>query len=561
MATFERNAIALANEQFDVLIIGGGISGAWLALHCQQAGLKTALIERGDFASETSAASSKLLHGGIRYLQQLQFTKVRESTMERAEYIYAAPHLSTAIPFIVPTYPDFGRSKFFLNCGMLAYACLGLGQNRLIDNAAERIPGARNLSQADLNSIYPLDDLNTGGVVFYERHMFDSERMVLEILKTAASAGARVCNYVNARALTLNEQRISGVSAQDLVSGQEFTVQAALVVNAAGPWIDNLNGQLPNAHAAPSIKGFAVGSHIITRQVSDHAIAITTDMASDTTLDRGGRHVFVIPWRGYSLIGTSYAEIDSCEGPITLQAEHVDELLSAVNRGLPSAKLSRADLISGYSGLYPLHTNNIRATVYQGSGEYQIIDHAVANNIEGLVTALGAKFTTGRKLSALTLQLLSKKLGKALPVKRTKLDASQYADFASWVATLHKEYGERYLPATLTHLAHHYGSDARAVLALADTDAQLQESIMPTQPDLLVQVAWAVLHEQAIKLQDVLFGRLSIGLLGLNETQLESVAQVMGDLLQWDNAQHAAQIAAVTQRLRATENALRPCAS
>ncbi len=561
MATFERNAIALANEQFDVLIIGGGISGAWLALHCQQAGLKTALIERGDFASETSAASSKLLHGGIRYLQQLQFTKVRESTMERAEYIYAAPHLSTAIPFIVPTYPNFGRSKFFLNCGMLAYACLGLGQNRLIDNPRERIPGARNLSQSDLNQIYPLDDLNTGGVVFYERHMFDSERMVLEILKTAARAGARICNYVNARTLLLNQQQISGVTAEDLITGNEFAVRATRVINAAGPWIDRLNEQLPNAQAAPSIKGFAVGSHIITRQISDHAIAITTNMASDTTLDRGGRHVFVIPWRGYSLIGTSYAEIESCDGPILLQTAHVDELLNAVNRGLPSAQLRRADLISGYSGLYPLHTHNIRATVYQGSGEYQIIDHAAANGVDGLITALGAKFTTGRKLSAITLKLLSKKLGKALTVKRTKLDASQYTDFASLAAALHTEFGERYATATLTHLAHHYGSDARAVLALADSDARLRESIMPTQPDLLVQVAWAALHEQAITLQDVLFGRLSIGLLGINEAQLASVAQTMGEILHWTDAQQAAQIATVTKRLRATEAALRPRAS
>ena len=558
MDTFKRDTARLGSEQYDALIIGGGISGAWLALHCQQAGLKTALIDRGDYAGETSSSSSKLLHGGIRYLQQFQFTKVRESAMERAEFIYAAPHLSTAIPFIIPTYPDFSRSKFFLNCGMLAYSILCLGQNRLINNKAERIPRTRNINKTQLNALYDLDDVNTGGVVFFERHMFDSERMVLEILKTAADAGATVTNYVNADSLIVKDSRVLGVQACDTKSGDNFDIKAKLVINAAGPWIDGLNGSLPNAEQAPSINGFALGSHIVTRQISDHAIAVATELESDAALDRGGRHVFAIPWRGYSLIGTSYAEVESCDGDLSIKPEHVDELLAAINHGLPKAQLTRDDLISGYSGLYPLRTDNIKSTVYQGTGEYQIIDHAQANKIEGLVTALGAKFTTGRKLSALTLKVVAKKLGVSSRIDRRKLSASQYDDFLKFVSDLINDFGGSYSSETLQHLAHHYGSDARAVLALADSDVQLQSTIMPGQPDLLAQVAWAVIHEQALGLEDVLFRRLSIGLLGLDEAQLENVATLMAKLLNWDAVKRAAEVAHLSHRLKTIEAALRP---
>ena len=166
MDTFKRNTQALASQQFDVCIVGGGISGAWLALHCAQSGLTTALIEKGDFASQTSSSSSKLLHGGIRYLQQFQFGKVRESAIERAHYIYAAPHLSTAVPFAVPTYRDFQRSKTFLRSGMLAYKSLCFGEDRIIESREEHLPPITSISSSGLNEICELEgNEHTGAVV------------------------------------------------------------------------------------------------------------------------------------------------------------------------------------------------------------------------------------------------------------------------------------------------------------------------------------------------------------------------------------------------------------
>lgn len=557
MTSFKRDTTTLTQTSYDVLIIGGGITGAWLSLHCAQQGLRTALIEKQDYASQTSSASSKLLHGGIRYLQQMQFGKVRESAMERAEYLYAAAHLTTAVPFVVPTYRDFQRSKLFLNCGMLAYRLLTLGENRVISDPEHFLPPIKSISASELNKIYDLrNEAHTGAVVFYERHMLDSERMVLAILQSAKHLGADTFNYVAAESYAINDSHVQGVQARDKLSGDALNIQSKLVINAAGPWIDGLNASLPNADSAPKINGFAVGSHLITRQLCDHAIALTTKFQSDAKIDRGGRHVFVIPWRGYSLIGTSYDETQQADPDLVLQADHVDQLLGAVNDALPSAKLSRDDIVSGYSGLYPLHTDNIQKSVYQGSGEYQIIDHAQSNQIQGLVTALGAKYTTGRKLSALTMTLVKQKLNCEVSLKRTKLQCSQYQSLSNFIDAKIKQYAPLLDSITIRHLVTQYGSEIDAFMARIQIEPALMEPIAEGQADILGQVVWAVEHEQTVSLHDMLFHRCSLGLLGIQKPEVERVARHMQTLLGWDQNETEQQLSCVTHRLSATQNAI-----
>lgn len=557
MATSKRDLSGLKGSQFDVVIIGGGISGAWLALHCSQQGYSTALIEKHDYASQTSSSSSKLLHGGIRYLQQMQFNKVRESAIERAEYLYAAPHLSVPVPFVVPTFKDFKRSKFFLNCGMLAYKILCLGQGRIIASPEQNIPASHSISAAQLtNMIGSSDESHTGAVVFYERHMLDSERMVLAILQTARRVGAQVHNYIAATELISINDTITGVKAQDELTKEVFEISSKLVINAAGPWVDQLNSTLPKADQAPSINGFAVGSHIITRQLSDQAIALTTKHQSATKIDRGGRHVFIIPWRGHSLIGTSYDEINSPKQNLSITADHVTQLLDAVNESLPNAKLESKDLISGYSGLYPLKTDNINNTVYQGSGEYQIIDHAQSNNTHGLVTALGAKFTTGRKLSELTMKVVNQKFQRSGTLKRGKLIGSDYASLAEFTHAKTAQYQDRISPATIEHLIEQYGSELDTFINYLNNDPTLLKPICAKADDIVGQILWAVEQEQALTLNDVLFNRTSLGLLGIDQAAITDVADFMGELLDWSAPEQEQQIQRLLQKLAQTRQAL-----
>ena len=562
MTLCKRQLNQLTEHKFDVVIVGGGITGAWLALHCVKQGYKTALIEKTDYGSQTSAASSKLLHGGIRYLQQMQFDKVRESALERAEFIYAAPHLSSSVPFVVPTYADFKRSKFFLRCGMLAYQILCIGQNAVIGSKEQQLPGARAISAKQLNQICDLEnEPHTGAVVFHERHMIDSERMVLAIVQTARELGAKIFNYVAATDFLGDQAAVTGVLARDQLEGAEFEIHSSLVVNAAGPWVDGLNSKLRNAEKAPRINSFALGSHIITRQICDHAIALTTKHQAGSKIDRGGRHVFAIPWRGYSLIGTSYDEVDSANGDVSLQTEHVEQLIEAINDAMPKAQLSRDDIVSGYSGLYDYRTDNIKSTVYQGSGEYQVIDHQSANQVSGLVTALGAKFTTGRKVSALTMKVVNQKLKRPESadhkgIVKQKLYGSDYTSFEQLQQTALEQYKDQYSSETIKHLLMSYGSHIDAfVLSIVDKP-ELQEIICSTQADLMGQVVWAIEKEQALTLDDVVFGRTSLGLLGLQTNELSAIAELMAKHLAWPAAELARQLNVTSTRLQKTQTAI-----
>jgi len=553
---------SISTQQYDVVIVGGGISGAWLALHCAKSGYKTILIEKGDYASQTSSASSKLLHGGVRYLQQMQFNKVRESAMERAHYMYAAPHYSAPVPFVVPTYKDFQRSKFFLNCGMLAYQILCLGQNRLIDSNEQNLPTTHSISPKELDNICKLTDntskanANTGAVVFYEQHMLNSERMVLAILATAHEYGAETFNYVNANHVLKQKNEIIGIQAQDMLSNETFDIKSHLVINAAGPWIDSLNSTINDKPNVPSITGFAIGSHLITKQITDHAIALTTKHQSDAKLDRGGRHVFIIPWRGHSLIGTSYDETENQNDDLSLQPSHVEQLLEVINESLPDARLNKDDLISGYSGLYPLKTDNIQSSVYQGSGEYQIIDHAKTDKVEGMVTALGAKFTTGRKLSALTMKIVDEKLGGKRDLSKTKLHNSNYASLSEFTNKKITDF-ENLLPIpTIKHLISHYGSDIDSLMEYISDEPKYLTQINDMQPDIFGQIIWAIDHEQAVTLEDVIYRRTSLAFLGLTNSELTGVAEFMAERLGWSEQELKEQINQNIARLDKTKTAL-----
>ena len=554
-----RDLSNLRSKPFDALIIGGGISGAWIALYCAQLGLKTALIEQGDFACQTSSASSKLLHGGIRYLQQMQFNKVRESAMERAHYLYAAPHLTTPIPFIIPTYKDFKRSKLFLGCGMLVYSLLRMGEGGIIASRANSMPFTKPISNIKLNTICDLSHIeHTGGIVFPEYHMYDSERMVLSVLDTAKKHGADIVNYVGAKQYLSHSGSITGILAADQLGGKEFVIQSRLVINAAGPWIDNINKTINNKETPSTISGFAVGSHIITRQIiADHAIALTTKHKSDTKIDRGGRHIFIIPWRGHSLIGTSYDELTDPNQPLEIRKKEIKQLLKDVNSALPGIKLKKKDIVSGYTGIYPLHTENIQSKVYQGSGEYQIIDHKLSDDVDGLITALGAKFTTGRILAEKTVKLVSKKLfGSSETVDKVKLRNSDYKNLKTFNKKCLEIHRFNFPKETLQHLIQNYGSDINEFTDFIRNHKKLHKPICNSQPDIMGQVAWAIEREMAQTLDDVLFRRTSLGLLGISEKEVEKVAKLMANYLEWDEKQMKHQIAIALDKINMAKNAV-----
>ena len=548
MTGMRHHAGADPEQVFDVLIIGGGITGAWTALDCSLRGMSTALIEKNDFGSATSMRSSRLLHGGIRYLQQLELAKVRESSRERAFLIRCAPHMVEHLPFIVPTYRGLRQGRGFLFSGMLAYRLLTLGTQAPLTDPATRIPADKALSREQTLAEGLLNSERiTGGRVLYEAQMHSSERMTFSVIDTARAFGATTLNYVAMENYCITDHKVTGVQIRNHGSGESNRIQARLVINAAGPWCDSLNQP---ASLQKLNSGFARGAHIITRPLlGNYAVALPSAFRADGIATRGNRHVFVIPWRGCSLIGTSYLETDAPSEAPTATDSEIDQLIETINAALPQANLSRADIRQSFAGYYPLQSPAIQHGVYQGTGEYQLVDHSVTDHLDGLITALGAKFTTGRRLGELAAQLAEKKLGRASvkspanPTRRVCLRGGDIADLASFRADCLRRYQVLWSESTCQHLISNYGSRIHEIANLCQNRPDLAQPLVPDRDTIGAQVVWAAQQESVVHLADILFRRTDLCLLGdPGDTVLAYCAQLAGAALEWDREKQRAEL-------------------
>jgi glycerol-3-phosphate dehydrogenase len=535
----KRNLSELKSRRFDVLVLGGGITGAWIALDCAARGLDVAVIDKGDFGSATSAKSTKVIHGGIRYLQQLRVDKVRESAVERAYYHRAAPHLTQFLPFMVPTYGHGMKGKAFMQAGMTLYKLLSHGEDRLAGDPSKVMPAPYFMTRAQVLEHCPIGDPRlTGALVYYESHMQSSERMTLAVLDTAHNSGAVCANYVRAEGFTIDHAgTVTGAIVRDVDADDSFEIGAALIVNAAGPWIPSLNRTLSGADAVVTSTGFSQGSHLVTRQLVEKlAIALPTRFAGQNVVDRGGRHIFILPWRGCSLIGTSYVPARNGIDDPVIQQEEIDQLLNEVNRQMPGINLSQGDIRHTFSGIYPLNVGEIRETTYQGTGDYQIVDHEAAGH-KGLISALGAKFTTARLVAEKVTRLVESKLGKALSPCETRdmaLSSAGYSDLGRYRTQIRQRLGKQADNSQADRLVEQYGSGVEAFVDRIEADAGLAESLCDSRPNLVGEVVHAVESEMAITLEDVIYRRTGLGTIGYPGWNcVERCADIMAQLCGW----------------------------
>ena len=539
----QRALSELADTTFDVVIVGGGISGACCAHDAALRGLSVALVERNDFGGATSSASSKLLHGGIRYLQQVQPARVRESARERAFFQQIAPHLTSWVPFLVPTQTGLLRGRWFLQCGMWAYEALTRRENRRVTDPAKRVPGGRFYGRAALQHLVPeigaLDDL-TGAHLLYESHLHSSERMTLAFLKSAVRSGAAVANHAAVEGVLGDAHRVRGVRVTDRLTGDALDVRAKLVLNAAGPWLSGLSERLGLGPLARPVTGFSKGSHIVVRQVVEtYGLALPTRRRSGALLDRGGRHIFVIPWRGRSLIGTTDRPHEGSLDTVAPTEADIDDLLGDVAAALPGLTLSRDDVCYAFAGLYPLTASELQPNVYQGSGEYQVIDHRRGGGVDGALSVLGAKYTTARRLAELATTQVCERLGRpASPCRtaRTPLVGGEIDDLERFTRETVADYASRLHGDTVKHLVRHYGTETDAVIATANGAPDRLRRLTPERESIEAEVAFAVEEEMAVTLPDVVFRRTGLGTLGNpGESCLRRCAEIMREHLGWSD--------------------------
>lgn len=520
----------------DLIVVGGGVTGACIARDAALRGLSVALVEKQDFSHATSAASSKLIHGGLRYLKNLEVRLIRESLRERRMWLRTAPHLVYPLPVLLPAYRGHGERLLLLRAGLTIYDLLAFDRAWLAD-PDQRVPGHRALSAAEtlaLQPDLPPDDL-AGALLYHDCQMFSPERLALECLLSAASAGATLCNYTRAEGLLTRDDggrpRVTGVRVRDLQTDTVAELHASLVVNAAGPWADLLLADVAGA-AQKLVR--SKGIHVITRPLTPgHALAIAS----------AGGHFFVLPWRGRSLIGTTDEAYDGAPDDFRVTESDILGLLATVNGSLPAAQLAREDVLHTYGGLRPLVDDG--ASTYDASRRSEVCDHAAQDGPEGLLSAIGGKWTTSRHLAEQVVDLAGKKLARRLPrctTAITPLPGGAIGNFNNFVAAAVRRW-PAHEPAMIEHLARNYGGRMGEVLRLVEADATLARPLADGLPEIGAQVLHAVRAEQAVALGDVVFRRTGLGTLGNpGETALIGAARLMGGLLGWDRAERMRQV-------------------
>jgi len=516
---------ALGRETFDLLIVGGGINGAGIARDAVLRGLRVALVEQADFGSGTSSRSSKLIHGGIRYLEQGHVGLVLEATRERERLRRLAPHLVRPMRFIYPVYRRSATPGFWtLTAGLWAYDVLA---------GLFRVKRHRMLSRRALHVAEPTlrtDGLRGGGE--YWDAWTDDARLVLETLLDARGEGAVVASYARLVRFVQDDARIAGAEIADALGDRVVTVRARAVVNATGPWVDAV-ARLDDP-AAPTRLRPTKGVHLVVpRARIGHHAAIVLHAVQD------GRVLFVIPWGQHSLVGTTDTDHEPGRPP-RVEPSDVAYLLDTVNHWFPAADLRASDVVSGFAGLRPLIAPAAHANPSDVSREEEIFVSP-----SGLVSIAGGKLTTYRIVAAKVVDRIAERLGRTgsgAPIGPSRTAERPLPGGTSQPERLAADAlardGHGLGGPVVGHLAGRYGERLAEVLGLVGRDRALGAPVLPGLPDARAEVVEAVERELAVTLEDVLRRRTQVALFddaGAERAAVD-VATLMASALGWSEA-------------------------
>ena len=528
----ERDFEKLGRETFDLLIVGGGITGATLAWDASLRGLKVALVDKGDFAMATTSATSKLIHGGLRYLKNGEVGLVRESLRERRILQKIAPHLVWPIPFLMPTHKKGGNKRWMIKAGMMVYDQLSWDRGKL-DDPERRIPGHCILKPERVLEEEPVvkPEGLTGGAVYYDCRC-EPERLCLEFILGAVSQGAVALNYAEVTSLLRGDGAVEGAEVRDRLGGGSHRISARMVANVAGPWADSVD-VLSGAEDEIALRR-SKGIHIITRPLArKHAVV-------GMTAEK--RHFFIIPWRKHSLIGTTDTEYQGHPDDLSVLDEDVNLFIDEINQAMPAAGLKPGDVLYRYVGVRPLVEQESEA--YNASRKYEIVDHH-DKGLKGYITALGGKYTTSRNLASQVVDKIMVRLEKPktdCPTEDRLLPGGVGGIFSEYERQSCEKAGELVDRDSMRNLIWTYGARHPEVLELVKQDASLEERVRGDRLEILAQVAFSIKREMAVTLCDILTRRTGIGTLGHpGDEALDKVAALAARLLGWDPQRTAAE--------------------
>ncbi|WP_414710877.1 glycerol-3-phosphate dehydrogenase/oxidase [Pseudonocardia sp.] len=527
----EQTLQRLGQQHYDIVVVGGGVTGCGIALDAATRGLSVALVEMRDYASGTSSRSGKLIHGGLRYLEQLNFSLVKEALTERALMLRTlCPHLVRPVRFIYPLEHRVWE-RFYLGSGLVLYDTMG---------GAGAVPRHRHLTKRGALRLAPAlkpEEL-VGALTFYDAAI-DDARHTMTLARTAAAYGADVASGTKVTGFLREGQRVTGVKVHDAISDREIPVVGKQVINAAGVWTDQIQDMV-GGRGKFQVRA-SKGVHILVPRDRIHSDAAILVRAEDSV-------VFIRPWGRHWLIGTTDTKWELDLDHPAANRDDIDYLLRQVNRVI-SPELSREDVEGVYAGLRPLLAGE-SATTSRLSRE-----HAVESPVPGLTVIAGGKYTTYRVMAKDAVDAAARGLDGAAPESCTQniplLGAAGYQALWNSRQRLADEYGLHV--ARIEHLLQRYGSLVTEVLALVKDRPDLGEPLEGAEEYLRVEISYAASHEGALFLDDALTRRTHVSFETMDRglTAAAPAAALMAEVLGWDDATTKAQIEHYQQRIEA----------
>jgi glycerol-3-phosphate dehydrogenase len=535
-----RDLAEIASRDHDLVVVGGGIFGICAAWDATLRGLSVALLEGGDFAHAASANCFKMVHGGIRYLQHGDLLRLRQSAAERTAFLRIAPHQVRPLPIFVPTFGHGLKGREILRTGMAVYDLLTADRNRNLPDPALRIPRTRGLSRRQALDLYPFLDAPgfTGGALFHDAQMHSPARLALAVLQSAVLRGARAANYAEVTGFLRSGDAVRGVRVRDTLNDTEYEVAGRVVLNATGGWAPGLlENSLQRSAPRPAFSRDAC--FIVRRRLpGPFALAVSGSTRDpDAIFSRDARHLFLVPWRGCTLVGVWHVVYPGDPEKAHVGEADLQGFLAEINAACPWLGLRREEVSLAQCGLVLFGENRAGSKDLSYGKRSLLIDHERSEGVRGLLTLVGVRYTTARKEAERAMDAVFGKLGRRAPPCHTAstpvyggaIDDVEAFERSALAARPSGVSGE-----SLSGLVINHGSEYGRVLAHADGAPDLLRPL-PGSETLRAEVVHAVEEEMAARLADVVFRRTDLGTAGSpGREALHMAAELMAERLGWD---------------------------
>lgn len=553
----QENIEKIGTSEYDLLVVGGGIFGAAAVREASLRGMKAALIEATDFSHGSSANSYKVIHGGLRYMQHLDIPRVLTSSRERSSFLRIAPHLCKPLPIIIPTYGLGKLGKPFLGAGCIAYDFITALRNKSISDESRQIPLTKFLSREEVLAEYPNIDADglTGGCVFNDGRFYNPTRLVWAFIESAIQEGADAANYLRAESLILDGQTVQGVVAVDQLTNKEIRIEAKCVLNTAGPWAEQWLSDVTNGSFKPAGVYSRDACFVVKRKFeSNYTLAVQGESADpDALLAREKRHLFLAPWRNYTLVGVWHKVTKIRPEEVTVTDEELEIYLREINGSYPHLKLTIDDVLMWNAGLVPFGEDQSSEENLSYGKRSNLIDHSRTEKLDNFISLIGLRYTMARGEAEKAVNLAQKKLSLPRCSYKSdfqKLHSAQFDSFSALRNKLSTSVEELLSDSVIDALAHNYGSTAMLITDAIKSTPELAEVVENTTVTL-AEIDYVCANEMVETFADLVFRRTDIATGGNpGDHVLQKVLDRFAEKKGWDASRRESELSKVRARLR-----------